>query len=80
MTSLKRRKRRQVMAAKRKSGIVITERLNVRAKAGLDGNVTDIIKRGDLVEIISKVKDKQGSEWYHIPDGYVMSKWIEVKG
>ena len=51
------------MAAKRKSGIVITERLNVRAKAGLDGNVTDIIKRGDLVEIISKVKDKQGSEW-----------------
>lgn len=68
------------MAAKRKSGIVITERLNVRAKAGLDGKVTDILKAGDIVEIISKVKDKQqGSEWYHIPDGYVMAKWIEVK-
>lgn len=68
------------MAAKRKRGTVITERLNVRDAAGLDRKVTDIIKRGDLVEIISKVKDKQGSEWYHIPDGYVMAKWIEVKG
>ena len=50
------------MAAKRKRGTVITERLNVRDAAGLDGKVTDIIKRGDLVEIISKVKDKKESE------------------
>ena len=66
--------------AKHKQGTVTTARLNVRDAAGLDGKVTDIIKKGDLVEIISKVKDKQGSEWYHIPDGYVMTKWIEVKG
>lgn len=66
--------------AKRKHGTVAVERLNVRDAAGLDGKVTDILKRGDLVEIISKVKDKQqGSEWYHIPDGYVMAKWIEAK-
>ena len=67
--------------AKRKHGTVTVERLNVRDAAGLNGKVMGILKRGDLVEIISKVKDKQqGSEWYQIPDGYVMAKWIEVKG
>lgn len=67
------------MAEKRKHGIVKAKRLNVRAAAGLEGKVMDIITAGTQVEIIGEVEDKNGEKWLHIPDGYVMAKWIEAK-
>lgn len=67
------------MAEKRKHGIVKAKRLNVRAAAGLEGKVMDIIKAGTQVEIIDEVEDKNGEKWLNIPGGYVMAKWIEAK-
>ena len=53
--------------------------MNVRAAAGLEGKVMDVITAGTQVEIIDEVEDKNGEKWLHIPDGYVMAKWIEAK-
>ena len=68
------------MAAKKKTthvakitGRVIADLLNIRDKAGLDGNVISMAAKDTKLEILEALDG-----WYRIKEGYVMAKWVEL--
>lgn len=66
-------------------GVVSGGWLNVRSGAGTSYNVLTVIPEGTKVTIIETVKDKDGSQWYHITvnyggsnyNGYVFAQYIQ---
>lgn len=69
----KKRTTKKEAEVKPVTGVVTGGALNVRSLAGLDGEVTRVLKDGETIYII-----EAGDEWHRIKDGYVMARWVRL--